>query len=289
MGLVNCLNCDHPLTGRYCSACGQKHDPHAQTVGHFLAETFETLTHADSRLWLTLRVLLTRPGNLTADFFAGRRNRYMPAIRLYIVISVLFFLLMAIVPGGGIESLLQPGAAAEKPSQAIELDGEIDAESCKTFKYNGPFEQTIEPRLRAACIEAVQDNGRKLGEIFQRNVPKAMFVLLPAFALLMLPFFWHPRRLYAEHLIFLVHNHTAIFAALTIEEILDFLIPAGWDGWLGFALLAYVIWYGWRGLRVYYGKSRGKSLALFTVLGLAYVVLAAFVITFTGIASMLAL
>ena len=286
---MNCLNCNAELQGRYCSACGQKHDPHAQTVGHFLAETAETLTHADSRLWLTLRVLLSKPGALTADFFAGRRDRYMPAIRLYLVISVLFFLLLGLVPAGGIESLGHPTATAMTPVAALELNEGLDASSCGKLDYNGPFEQTIEPKLRAACVTALKDDGRKLGEIFQRNMPKAMFVLLPAFALLMMLFFWHPRRLYAEHLIYLVHNHSAIFAALAIEEVLDFLIPSGWDGWLGFALLAYVTWYCWRGLRVYYGKSRGKTFVLFTVLGFAYLVMVAFMITFTGIASMLAL
>lgn len=286
---MNCLNCNAVLQGRYCSSCGQKHDPHAQTIGHFVAETVETLSHADSRLWLTLRVLLSSPGTLTADFFAGRRERYLPAIRLYLIISLLFFLLTTLIPSGGIESLLQTGTATTAPTPAVQLDGDINANSCKKLDYNGPFEQSVEPKLRAACMRVVQDDGRKLSEIFQRNIPKAMFVLLPAFALLMMLFFWHPRHLYAEHLIFLVHNHSAIFAALALNEILDFLIPAGWDEWPAFALLAYVTWYCWRGIRVYYGRSRGKSLVLFGILGFSYVVMASLVLTFTGIASMLAL
>jgi len=52
---MNGLNGDHPLGGRSCSACGQKYDPRAPTVGHFLAATVDTLTHAESRQWLTLR------------------------------------------------------------------------------------------------------------------------------------------------------------------------------------------------------------------------------------------
>ena len=62
------------------------------------------------------------------------------------------------------------------------------------------------------------DNGAKLVENFQRNAPKAMFVLLPAFAVLMMLFFWSPRRLYAEHLLFLIHNHSAIFAIARLQE-----------------------------------------------------------------------
>ena len=87
-----CANCGTALTGEYCSACGQRHEPHVHTIAHFAAEAFESITHADSRLWRTLGYLLTRPGVLTREFFSGRRARFLPPFRLYIVISVVFFL-----------------------------------------------------------------------------------------------------------------------------------------------------------------------------------------------------
>ncbi|MEO8062690.1 MAG: DUF3667 domain-containing protein [Pseudomonadota bacterium] len=87
-----CANCGSPLAGEYCAKCGQRHEPHVHTVTHFASEAFESITHADSRLWRTLGYLLTRPGLLTREFFDGRRARYLPPFRLYIVISVVFFL-----------------------------------------------------------------------------------------------------------------------------------------------------------------------------------------------------
>ncbi|MEJ0085948.1 MAG: DUF3667 domain-containing protein [Pseudomonadota bacterium] len=87
-----CTNCGAPLAGEYCAQCGQRHEPHVHTVTHFASEAFESITHADSRLWRTLVYLLTRPGLLTREFLDGRRARYLPPFRLYIVISVVFFL-----------------------------------------------------------------------------------------------------------------------------------------------------------------------------------------------------
>jgi hypothetical protein len=87
-----CANCGAPLAGEYCTKCGQRHEPHVHTIAHFASEAFESITHADSRLWRTLGYLLTRPGLLTREFFAGKRARYLPPFRLYIVISVVFFL-----------------------------------------------------------------------------------------------------------------------------------------------------------------------------------------------------
>ena len=74
-----------------CAACGQRNEPHLHTVAHFAAEAFESISHADSRLWSTLWYLLARPGFLTREFFKGRRVRYLPPFRLYLVISVVFF------------------------------------------------------------------------------------------------------------------------------------------------------------------------------------------------------
>ena len=55
-----------------------------------------TISHADSRLWRTLRALLFRPGYLSQQFLAGRRARYLSPFRLYFVLSVLFFLMVSI-------------------------------------------------------------------------------------------------------------------------------------------------------------------------------------------------
>jgi hypothetical protein len=82
-GTSRCENCGAPLTGKYCSACGQHHFDHpVHDFGHFVSEAFEDLTHADSRLWRTLIALLFRPGFLTREFLDGRRVRYLPPVRL---------------------------------------------------------------------------------------------------------------------------------------------------------------------------------------------------------------
>ena len=87
---IRCANCDSPGAGRYCGHCGQRLDVHLHSVGHFMGEAAEVLTHSDSSLWNTLWPLLTRPGELTREFIAGRRARHLQPFRLYLVASVLF-------------------------------------------------------------------------------------------------------------------------------------------------------------------------------------------------------
>src|SRR6516165_4666774 len=95
---ARCDNCGAAVSGHYCAACGQRLEAPVQSLWHFTQEATEDLTHTDSRLWRTLGALLFRPGYLTREFLAGRRARYLPPVRLYLVISVLFFLWASATP-----------------------------------------------------------------------------------------------------------------------------------------------------------------------------------------------
>ena len=61
------------------------------TLGAFLKETTEELTHWDGKVWATLRTLLLHPGVLTIDFLAGRRARWLSPLRVYLICSVALF------------------------------------------------------------------------------------------------------------------------------------------------------------------------------------------------------
>lgn len=268
---MHCLNCGGKLIGAYCTLCGQKHEPHPPTVGHLLGETFETLTHADSRLWRTLRTLLTQPGTLTTEWFAGHRARYLPPIRLYIVLSLGFFLLLAL----DLRAAADPDASSR-----------IDAD-CTQLRYQGPLAEVAQPKLREACQRLKNDGGSSFEAAFLRNMPKAMFVLLPLVAAFMLLLYWRPRRLYAEHLLHLVHNQSTIYAAFTLEFLLDLILPDPLTGPLIPLLLGYLVWYCYRSMRVFYGQPRGTTLAKYAAISMFYMLSASILLAFTGVAAAL--
>jgi len=137
-----CANCGSALDGKYCAACGQRHEPHLHTVAHFAAEAFESISHADSRLWRTLLYLLTRPGFLTREFFAGRRVSYLPPFRLYLVISVLFFL-VAGVPEDAEIIRIEPEATPESAT------GEKKPKVA--FSFDAPVSETVKARKEATA------------------------------------------------------------------------------------------------------------------------------------------
>lgn len=78
-----CRNCDAVLTGPYCSQCGQAEaDGHQPTITHFLHELVHEVEHLDGKIFRTLRLLLFRPGELTAEYRAGRVASLVRPVRI---------------------------------------------------------------------------------------------------------------------------------------------------------------------------------------------------------------
>ncbi len=88
-----CLNCGAPLSGQYCGQCGQRASSRLISLYELTRDAFGDMFELDSRLWRTLIPLLIRPGQLTRDYLEGRRARYMPPFRMYLVLSLIFFII----------------------------------------------------------------------------------------------------------------------------------------------------------------------------------------------------
>lgn len=88
-----CSNCGTKLRGRICHSCGQDSDSFHRPIWSLLWEVLDGLGGADGRLWRTVPALMFRPGYLTKQYLEGVRARYVQPFRLYLLASVLFFLL----------------------------------------------------------------------------------------------------------------------------------------------------------------------------------------------------
>src|SRR5882757_7529952 len=87
-----CLNCGATVEERFCTRCGQENLEPKESIGHIIGHFFADITHFDSKLFITLKDLILRPGFLTREYVAGRRMSYLNPIRMYIFISAIFFL-----------------------------------------------------------------------------------------------------------------------------------------------------------------------------------------------------
>jgi hypothetical protein len=205
-----CKNCRALLAGRYCSNCSQAADVHVPTTLELVHELLEGLTHSDSRLWRTLTTLWFKPGKLTEEFVAGRRVAYLPPFRLYLILSIVFFLIASFVHPKG--EAIKFDEALKPPNSAVHALAPSDnpITGCQDLKASGQPSWT--PRLRRVCEAIRKDNGENLLHVAVGTMSKAMFIFLPLVAFLHMLLYWRPRYRYAEHLLFFVHLHAFYFS-----------------------------------------------------------------------------
>jgi hypothetical protein len=287
-----CANCDAPLSGPYCSQCGQRHEHGVHSVSHFIGEAFEDLTHADSRLWRTLGALLFHPGFLTREFLEGRRARYLPPVRLYLVLSVAFFVIAGILTshsrGGAVLVEVQPTGTVT--SRRLEPATPAFArQQCGEVPEALPWLGAYGPRFEAACVAAIEDGGRSANESVLHDVPRAMFLFLPLIGLVMSALYRRPRRHYVEHLLFFVHNHALIFLVLAVYALLGAILPAPVTAVLGAGLWIYVAVYFFASMLRVYGQGRLATAGKLAVLSFAYLVLGGLMLATISLYAMLAL
>ena len=97
------------------------------TLGHVLADALGDLFNFDSRIWRSLAALALRPGRLTLAYLAGQRTRYAPPFRMYVVTSVVFFLLFSVAPRFAGPPVDAEEAAESIDAAAASIDARVNA------------------------------------------------------------------------------------------------------------------------------------------------------------------
>lgn len=94
----NCLNCGHFVEEKYCPNCGQQNTETRQPFHYLFSHFIEDFTHYDGQFWGTLKNLLFKPGKLTSTYLEGKRQQFVPPVKLYIFVSFITFFLFALFP-----------------------------------------------------------------------------------------------------------------------------------------------------------------------------------------------
>ncbi|MDB5126086.1 DUF3667 domain-containing protein [Mucilaginibacter sp.] len=87
----DCLNCGTLLEGKFCHNCGQENLEMKESFGHMLNHAVSDYFHFDYQFFHTLRPLFLKPGHLTNEYLLGRRAQYLHPVKMYIFISLVFF------------------------------------------------------------------------------------------------------------------------------------------------------------------------------------------------------
>jgi hypothetical protein len=249
-----CPNCGAPTPREYCDTCGQRNLDLHGSLGALIGEAVEELLGADSRLGRTLFALFFRPGYLSREYRAGRRAHFTSPIKLYLAASALFFVFGVSAPpavhvgSDGLAIGTEPPGQERKPFDSTQLES-IRAFVAR-FGHVGARVNAQIDRAMAADPQVAAQARHDFELAFFNNLPRAMILLLPAFALLLKLLYW--RRFLIDHLVFVLHLNAASFCAMTVNSWFP-------ERFAGIAFLVMLV-YGTIALRTMYEQSWWKTI-----------------------------
>jgi uncharacterized protein DUF3667 len=121
-GPAVCANCGAALEGPFCSACGQSDADLRRPVLSLVTDFLDGALAWDGRFLTTMRGLYMRPGRVARDYVDGQRAKYSPPVRIYLIVTLVFFALCA---GVGIRPFainLTPDAASIRSQDPAQID-----------------------------------------------------------------------------------------------------------------------------------------------------------------------
>ncbi len=247
-----CRNCGAHAAGKYCPDCGQETDPSPPSVREFINHFLGNYIAVKGSFVQTLWRLVSKPGQLTVDYLAGRKRQYILPLRLYLTISVIVLLSVSLAVNSAMSAdEMVKIDAKDMQGNFISLGDFATIKLDKgTVKCEGAVPESICQRAReryGASPETIKSFVRTLPERMVKYLGYSLFVLMPLFALLMKFVYLNRHLTYGEHIVFALHLHTLWLLILLAAVIAP-------NGWGGLAVLAAPIYALLAMRRVYGGR-----------------------------------
>jgi hypothetical protein len=310
-----CLNCGDATYGNYCPTCGQRKVDVRISLRGMLREVMDDQLSLNSTLPRTLAALFFHPGHLTREYVQGRIMRYIPPFRLYLVSSLVFFIILPLVADPGeMTRGADSGTRADSVRAARTADSVLLVHARRTGEDTlalaramarshanpsqnnlrfGPEPEKVPPILKPlarrmkrteARLKAMpqQEALRTLITAFEDNAPIGVFVMMPLFALILKLLYVRRKRFYVEHFVFALHVHA--FAFLT-----GVVLMLSSIGLVDAAIMIWFMVYLFMALKRVYGQGAVRTFLKYVALGMSYSFLLVFGVTATVLMTALSL
>ena len=199
----HCRSCGESLSGPYCSNCGEKviQPKRDYSIFAFFVQLLDGITNFDLKLIRSFYFLFARPGQLTKNYIDGRRVKWMRPIQIFLVSSVLFYLIM---PNSGSFYASYYELNSGYQASGFSLDNPVK------YDINGHLREMVYEKYGADLPDSLLNE--KANAIYSQAYGKApgnsktyLFLLTPIWGLMLYLLFYKQQAFYVQHLIFAMH------------------------------------------------------------------------------------
>ena len=155
-----CANCGAPMHGPYCYACGQPEKGMIRQLASVMSDVLDTIFNIDSRLFRTIFPLYFRPGYLTAEYFAGRRVRYVTPFRLFFFLCLVSIFSIQIALNIGNEDFNWNLDGDNNDIASARTEADVQKRTAEAL--SGILTAKKAPNMPAAAIESLNTAQEKI-------------------------------------------------------------------------------------------------------------------------------
>jgi Protein of unknown function (DUF3667) len=188
------------------------------------AETFAEITDVEhSKLWQTLRLLVFKPGQLTREYWSGRRKRFLGPVKLYLVVFALSLVLYSIHQPTAVFDVRPLAARVEAKVDRLPVEQREEVMKIWQSRAHGGLPRGSTGKLPRFLDELANERGLPTPQFAQQvnsrwqSYTSVSQVIYPLFVALALKLLLLRRRLYfAQHLIFALHFLAFLFLSTLV-------------------------------------------------------------------------
>ena len=259
---IYCPNCKSQLKVymNFCFDCGQENNIKRVSIKMLLNDFFSTYFTVNSKLLLTLILLMAKPSFLSIAYLKGEIEGYLRPIRLYVFISFVFFLLSTNVTSykntiGRINLALN-----EMPITIGDIEGGLDELENTAEKSENSLDKKIEKIFSTERETTIFFN------YMLAKFPIVLFIMIPILGLLFYLFFYNKGYYYIDHLIFSLHLQCFLLSLLIISTLIDWLLKID----LSIAAFLGLLVYGYIAALRFYKKTNLITFLKLCLVGVFY-------------------
>ena len=223
----------------------------------FVKDALHGAFDTDARLWRSLRLLMMKPGELTAEHMRGRRRIYLSPLQLFLLANLLFFTMISTIGGFG--------TFTTRLQYHVTMQG-----------YGSIAAEMVERRVPAGT-EARRAYEARFDEATPRYANSMVIVMVPLLAVVLYALYGG-RRFLAEHVVFSLHLFAwllclqvalslllgllflALFHLLNVSAASIAMLEVNSEAVLGLLMLALILWYVVQALRRSYGDRLWQAM-----------------------------
>ena len=309
----SCLNCDHPLDGEnFCPECGQLNNTAKPTLYHLIMDALSNLFAFDSKFYLSIWPLLRRPGILSLEVIQGKRVRYLPPIRLFLLITVIML---------GLNSLTERVSRSWNDVEHLKKnDKPMFVANADSSKGDNDLQLTFDAsnygqQLSTMYRHALKNPNQSLDSAFvelnledtfintffyssflklanmtsdqfmsyiNSNLLFILLLFIPILAFILKALYFYKKDYYyVDHFIFSLHTQTAFFVFITVQIVLSWFF----NDWALLLILVGFPIYLFKAMRNFYKQSRFLTFVNFVIVNSSFVIVSIVFLVFVSLVS----